>query len=86
MRWVALGAFGGLHDQVAGFRLEGFEVLEVAVEATGVRAEELVAFAFLDWLVMLMVGVTLVGRAREADLLFGRGPVEETADGVGHGV
>jgi hypothetical protein len=31
LRWVALGAFRRLHDQVAGFGFEGFEVLDVAV-------------------------------------------------------
>ena len=47
LRRVALCAFGGLQDQVAGFGLEGLEVLEVAVELAGVGAEDLVAFALL---------------------------------------
>lgn len=36
---VALGAFVGLEDVVAGFGFEGFEVGEVAVEFAGVVAD-----------------------------------------------
>jgi len=36
LRRVALGAFGGLEDEAAGFGLQSFEVGEVAIEFAGV--------------------------------------------------
>jgi hypothetical protein len=56
LRRVALGAFGGLDDQVARFGVEGFEVEDFAVELALVGAEDLAAFALLLKGVNLYVG------------------------------
>jgi len=47
LRRVALGALGGLQDQVAGLGVEGFEVEDFAVEFTLVGAHDLGAFPLL---------------------------------------
>jgi hypothetical protein len=39
LRWISLRAAGGLEDEVLGFGLERFEVLEVAFEFAGVGAD-----------------------------------------------
>lgn len=47
MRGIALGAFVGGDDEVAGFVLDGFEGGDVSVEFACVLADEIVAFADL---------------------------------------
>ena len=56
LRRVALAAFVGLRDEVAGFGFEGFEVREVAVEFPGVGADEGVAFLFLKGVLEIVWG------------------------------